>query len=295
MLGSSTVLLLFGSVSAQEKPAPQLQTEKPAPHRVGAECAECHENVVSSFSANVHAHIRAAGPAVRCDSCHAGAQEHAQTGDPATVVNPAKVEAEQGSAACMSCHGKDRTRTFWRGSVHEEHGCAACHSVHAQASPTSISKPLGDAGCFTCHPGVRADLRKRSHHPLRDSSSLSLEGKMTCSSCHNPHGAQSERLIDARSVNDKCYECHTEKKAPVLWEHSPVREDCLICHSAHGSSNDKLLIARIPRLCQECHMQGRHQSGALPMNSTFAVNRSCLNCHSQVHGSNHPSGTVLQR
>ena len=86
---------------------------------------------------------------------------------------------------------------------------------------------------------------------------------MSCSSCHNPHGGRSRALIDATSINDKCYQCHFEKKAPVLWEHSPVKEDCLVCHTPHGSSNDKLLVSRIPRLCQDCHMQGRHQSGAL--------------------------------
>jgi DmsE family decaheme c-type cytochrome len=292
-LGSAVVLLTAGAAGAQESST--LRQEKPPAQKIGAECSDCHEKVVSSFASNVHAHVRAAGPAIRCDSCHAGAREHAETGDPAKVLNPSKVEGERASEACLACHGTERGRTFWRGSVHEEHGCAACHSVHGQPSATSIAKPSGDAGCYVCHPGVRADVRKRSHHPLRDSASLSLDGKMTCSSCHNPHGAQSERLIDARSVNDKCYECHTEKKAPVLWEHSPVREDCLICHNAHGSSNDKLLTTRVPRLCQECHMQGRHQSGTLPMNSTFATNRSCLNCQPQVHGSNHPSGTVLQR
>jgi hypothetical protein len=27
----------------------------------------------------------------------------------------------------------------------------------------------------------------------------------------------------------------------------------------------------------------------------FLLGRSCLNCHSQVHGSNHPSGAKLHR
>lgn len=118
---------------------------------------------------------------------------------------------------------------------------------------------------------------------------------MACSACHNPHGAPSKALINARSINDKCYECHAEKRAPVLWEHSPVKEDCTVCHTAHGSSIDKLLTTRVPRLCQECHMQGRHQSATLATNSIFAFNRACLNCHPQVHGSNNPSGAVLQR
>jgi len=27
----------------------------------------------------------------------------------------------------------------------------------------------------------------------------------------------------------------------------------------------------------------------------FMLGRACLNCHSQVHGSNHPSGATLHR
>lgn len=262
----------------------------------GSPCADCHAGAVKAFAGNIHNKVSYYGETGGCEACHAGAAQHAQSGEPSQVVNLGKVDPEKASEVCLECHRKDKTQMFWQGSIHESQavGCTTCHQVHPNRE-----KLLGKADqkdlCFTCHFDVRADMLKRSKHPLRDSSSPSKEGKMTCSSCHNPHGARSESLIDAKSVNDKCYECHFEKKAPVLWEHSPVKEDCLICHNSHGSSNDKLLVTKVPRLCQECHMQGRHQSGTLAKNSVFAMNRSCLNCHSQVHGSNNPSGAVLQR
>ena len=59
------------------------------------------------------------------------------------------------------------------------------------------------ATCFECHPEQRTYLFKRSRHPLTDSSRRNALGKMRCSSCHNPHGTQSEKLIDANSINDK--------------------------------------------------------------------------------------------
>jgi DmsE family decaheme c-type cytochrome len=267
-----------------------------AAEEMGAACAGCHEALVKAFGANIHAKTALYGAQASCESCHPGAAEHAEAGDPSKIVNLAKVEAEKGSAACLTCHAKDRGRTWWRGSSHEAHevGCTSCHAVHGGHQKLLVSSGESPV-CFTCHLDVRADILKRSKHPLRDSTLLSGDGKMTCSSCHNPHGGRSRALIDANSINDKCYQCHFEKRAPVLWEHSPVKEDCLVCHSPHGSSNDKLLVTRVPRLCQECHMQGRHQSGTLATNSVFALNRSCLNCHPQVHGSNNPSGTVLQR
>jgi len=263
----------------------------------GDKCKECHEGVVGSFRSNIHAKAAFYGAKnAGCESCHGPAAAHMEAGDTAKIRNPSKLAAEASSAACLSCHGKDKGRMFWKGSVHDsqELSCTACHKVHGNKGKL-LAKADEKEICFSCHGEVRASMLKRSKHPLRDSSSPSGEGKMTCSSCHNAHGSRGEKLVDAKSFNDKCYKCHGEKKAPVLWEHSPVKEDCLTCHAPHGSSNDKMLVAKVPRLCQECHMQGRHQTGALATNSVFAFNRSCLNCHPMIHGSNNPSGPVLQR
>jgi DmsE family decaheme c-type cytochrome len=107
-------------------------------------------------------------------------------------------------------------------------------------------------------------------------------------------------MIAAASVNDKCYECHTEKRGPFLWEHEPVRESCVTCHDPHGSTNDRLLVAKVPMLCQRCHIGTRHPSTiydslSIQNKSVRVVDRGCVNCHSQIHGSNHPSGQTFTR
>ena len=63
-----------------------------------------------------------------------------------------------------------------------------------------------------------------------------------------------------------------------------------------------MLVKRPPLLCQSCHSQAGHpsvphSSGGLADGtpSAMLLNGSCLNCHSQVHGSNHPSGPRLTR
>lgn len=264
---------------------------------VGNECKECHSELTKAFAVNIHAKAASYGFAgASCESCHGSTSGHVASGDTSAVVNPSKVDEEAASAICLKCHSKSKGQMFWHGSIHESQklSCVACHKVHGGNAKQLAKKTEADL-CYSCHADVRADMFKRSKHPMRDSSSPTTEGKMTCSSCHNVHGAKGEKLIDAKSFNDKCYECHGEKKAPLLWEHSPVKEDCLTCHNAHGSSNDKMLVTKVPRLCQQCHMQGRHQSGTLGTNSAFAFNQGCLNCHAMVHGSNNPSGVVLQR
>jgi DmsE family decaheme c-type cytochrome len=90
-------------------------------------------------------------------------------------------------------------------------------------------------------------------------------------------------------------------RGPTLWEHAPVRENCATCHDPHGSSNDRMLVVRMPMLCQRCHVATRHPSSIYD-NNAITVNksnrmfgRSCVNCHSNVHGSNHPSGQFFMR
>lgn len=268
---------------------------------VGSEsCATCHEDQEKTFKNTPHFRLQAKGKkgeAAGCESCHGPGSKHVDAGGSQdTILNPARMRGEAASAQCLSCHSKDKIQAFWKGSPHSgnDAGCASCHQLHGGKNHLLKQKSEAET-CFACHAQVRADILKRSKHPLRDSSKPDEEGKMQCSSCHSPHGAKGDKLIAARSINDKCYECHTEKKAPVLWEHSPVKEECLTCHTAHGSNNDKMLVTKVPRLCQQCHMQGRHQTGSLAQNSTFLLNRGCLNCHPMVHGSNNPSGAVLQR
>jgi len=63
-----------------------------------------------------------------------------------------------------------------------------------------------------------------------------------------------------------------------------------------------LLKTRAPFLCQQCHIAPYHSSElydgsrlAFPTAQRSLLGRSCLNCHSQVHGSNHPSGVRQMR
>ena len=119
------------------------------------------------------------------------------------------------------------------------------------------------------------------------------EGKMTCTNCHNPHGTANNAMIRETSINENCYKCHAEKRGPFLFEHAPVRENCTACHEPHGSVNEYLLNVSRTRLCAECHGFGHGLTSG-----PFAVqqfSRACLICHTEVHGTNSPSGALLHR
>jgi DmsE family decaheme c-type cytochrome len=257
-------------------------------------CAACHEPVAADFAKrNVHARSSEYGKAEAgrtCESCHGPGGRHVDSQDPNDIVNPANVEPGAPADACMSCHGQETARMHWKGGAHAsaDLSCASCHSMHTPAAPRLLSKSSEEETCVSCHQSLRKTLYSRARHPLR-------EGKMSCSSCHNPHGSASEKMIAAASVNDKCYECHAEKRGPFLWEHFPARESCLNCHAPHGSNHGGMLVTNPTRLCQQCHIQGRHQTNATAPGDVFAFNRACMNCHGAIHGSNSPSGIILQR
>jgi DmsE family decaheme c-type cytochrome len=101
-------------------------------------------------------------------------------------------------------------------------------------------------------------------------------------------------LREGTSITESCATCHAEKRGPFLFEHAVGRENCVTCHDPHGSNNDRMLVAKVPMLCQRCHIHARHpatiyDATTVKNRSNRIAGRGCLNCHSMVHGSNHPS------
>jgi DmsE family decaheme c-type cytochrome len=194
---------------------------------------------------------------------------------------------------CLKCHTKG-ARVFWEGSPHEasDIACTNCHTIMKDLTQRDqLTKATVVDTCGTCHLREVAQQQRNSHMPVR-------EGKMTCSSCHNPHGSVTPALLKENSLNDNCFTCHAEKRGPFLWNHQPVLESCANCHDPHGSNHDAMLKLAKPRLCQQCHTEGGHVSrpyGPIGSQQKFVMGRSCNDCHVAVHGSNHPAGFRLTR
>jgi len=277
----------------------------PTPGRAGQEegyvgveqCVACHEETVTAFKETIHGKKGFEMRSSRaCETCHGPGKAHVDaSGEKGTIKNPAKLKKEERAAVCLTCHERG-LQLMWVGSTHDSRGlaCEDCHSVHkAQGEKAQLKTASETDLCFTCHKQKKSQFYRASHHPIR-------EGKMECTSCHNPHGTQTEKLISADSVNEKCYECHAEKRGPFLWDHIPAREDCTNCHEPHGTNHLRMLTVKEPFLCQRCHSETRHpgtlyDQSALSSNSNRLIIRSCTNCHQMVHGSNHPSGKYFLR
>ena len=269
-------------------------------------CLGCHNDprmlVIFKTAHGQQADPRSPMASLQCEACHGAGGEHSdrrqihEAHPPITTFGAsAAATASDQNAICVGCHVKD-VSLAWTGSVHErnETACVACHAIHSTMDPVQLR--TGQAGvCFDCHKKQRSASLKPSAHPIRFNA-------MVCTDCHDPHAGVSEGQLTHNTVNELCLSCHAEYRGPVLFDHPPVSEDCSLCHEPHGSIHPALLTRRPPLLCQSCHSQRGHPSlsftndslaGANP--SAMVIGRSCMNCHTQVHGSNHPSGFNLMR
>jgi DmsE family decaheme c-type cytochrome len=267
---------------------------------VGSEaCLGCHDEWRKGYEGSAHRRVvDSRTPAAKqgCETCHGPGSLHS---DDPEVVHLADLEtapADEVTAICTTCHNRGE-HVLWDGSQHQRRdlSCTTCHSVHDfKSEDGQLREATQMAVCASCHRDKIAKLDRSGHMPIR-------EGKMECSSCHNTHGSTNVRLLRrGDSIAESCTSCHADKRGPYLWEHAPGRDGCVSCHDPHGSSNERMLVARTPMLCQRCHANQRHPSTIydeelLTHSNVRVYGRSCVTCHANIHGSNHPSGRMFIR
>lgn len=327
LAGVALVMLMVTGVSfAGDHPQKAAPAAGANSDYVGSDvCMSCHDDQNRRFKNTVmgkaFAKPHTTDEKLGCESCHGPGKAHVEAGGSKTAI-PIRYGKDSGNSveeqnqSCIQCHKKGN-RMFWSGSPHESRGmrCVDCHNVKQKVSQSLsgeafIASRVSDVGglvkpetelCLQCHQMRRAQLQRSSHMPFR-------EGKVSCSSCHNPHGTPNPAQLKQATVNENCYSCHAERRGPFLWAHQPVVENCDTCHEPHGSFNPQLLKARMPRLCQECHNEFAHGTGTYgyPLGNVSSggkvmgypaktFNRGCANCHSKIHGTNAPSGKFFVR
>lgn len=216
-----------------------------------------------------------------------------------TINGPAGAKNAEyvGTETCATCHEKEdkeyklstHARIEIKGDSTAAQGCEMCHgpgSIHVEnggGKGTIVNPKKNPEICFTCHIDKKAEFRLPYHHPV-------LEGKMSCSDCHNAHGEDVKpwSTTSDQGVNESCFKCHADKRGPFTWEHEALSEGCATCHKVHGSVNDKLLVARDNNLCLRCHAQidfpnigtENHWTSRMKQGTCFSAG-----CHEAVHGS----------
>lgn len=273
-------------------------------------CTRCHDEneykPVLSIGQTRHA-TAADGRAPTCVTCHGESDSHIRkpAGSerrPAPTINfgrKSETPVVERNQVCVDCHQGGKF-IHWQGSQHAaaDVECGGCHTMHT-AHDKVRDKLTQPEVCMSCHKEKRGEVNRPNHHPVK-------EGKVVCGDCHASHGSAGEKLMQRDTISDTCFTCHMEKRGPTVRTHQPVMENCAICHNPHGSVNDNLLRQRPPLLCQQCHEPTSHRGG-IPgfgdsrgsFNSTAGMGitggRACLNCHSNIHGTNNPADISNER
>jgi DmsE family decaheme c-type cytochrome len=268
---------------------------------VGEEsCLDCHKEKKAGYVNSLHskaADPRTPGAAQGCETCHGPGSKHVDDPEKNKMRVFRTLGSDATTAVCTTCHTSGE-HALWAGSKHEARrvACTTCHSVHNSKGEKLIKTETQPKLCASCHQNIVNKLNRFNHMPVR-------EDKMMCSSCHNTHGSANVKMLrTGTTVDEACASCHAEKRGPYLWEHAPVANACVTCHDPHGSSNERMLVSKVPFLCQRCHVTSRHPPTVYDgfimktsSNGNKITGRGCVICHSQIHGSNAPTGKALLR
>jgi predicted CXXCH cytochrome family protein len=171
--------------------------------RVDQICFECHVNK-KKFKDQAHVH----GPVGTgdCTVCH----------DPHGGKFKYQLWADNRSGICIGCHidKKDlvkKRKGFYSHGILQGGGCKACHDPHASKERYQLINPINEL-CSNCHTKL-FDVEKGhpvGNHPLKDKADPRRKGrKLSCSSCHNPHGSFFRYLLIGDMLGGHvCSKCH---------------------------------------------------------------------------------------
>lgn len=201
----------------------------PATLPVDVNCLHCHATNVAMPEAearNKFAGAPFAQGGIGCAACHGDAAEHVRTLGKATVANPAKMSAVRRDSVCLQCHLEGDAAVYRPGTSLAAFKPGDDLSDHVKY----FVKASAEAGGGRASSQWEALLRSKCKQASGD--------RMTCTTCHDPHGSEAlatdvERVQHFRS---KCLTCHTGEA--FASKHHPEQQDCATCHMPTRDATD---------------------------------------------------------
>lgn len=149
---------------------------------------------------------------IGCENCHGPGREHAVRRR-GRIVNPAKLPAALAEDICMNCHQGGDTRIAQPGKTELDFrpGRPLNETVAIFRIPRAAGDPR-DADLLEHHESMRLSKCYRQS-----------AGKLTCLTCHSPHGAAT------KATASTCVSCHKEVFA-ARPSHPRPGSNCIECH-----------------------------------------------------------------
>ncbi len=163
------------------------------------------------------------------------------------------------SVLCLSCHDG----TIALGAVHTRSDAIRVLGTDgagklSRERGSNLGTDLSGTHPISVNYADGKDLRPLS--PEQERTWLDRNGKVQCTSCHDPHadpvtvGADVPPFWRGATVSEVCETCHT---APLVdAPHADTRlmgNGCGSCHVGHGVAGEPLLPEREEKACYRCH------------------------------------------
>jgi hypothetical protein len=231
------------------------------------ECLDCHTTglEVSYDRATHRFETTFVDAGVTCESCHGPGGKHADTQEPADIVDPAKLPPAEALAVCGQCHGPrnplfpifDVADHFRPGMKYEDRfqalvvvdGSARSGDFFADGRPRTSSFEYqalvqsrchrqGQATCLSCHAAPHESAR---------AGELAVAADDTCKKCHaDVLAAGREHTRHVAAAAQRCAACHMP---PVV---SGVL-DSFADHALDVPDPSVTSSHGVPNACNACH------------------------------------------
>jgi predicted CXXCH cytochrome family protein len=208
--------------------APNFLSAKEAPLAlpVDPDCLRCHASNVQP--ALKDARNRFAGEpfargGIACSSCHGDATAHVASAGKVHLPNIGAMEPLRRDSICLNCHLEGQAAVIRQGK---------------QLAAFTAGDDLFDYALFFVYSGENGSGGRATSQweaLLRSECKRQSGDKLTCTTCHDPHGSPSPQERTA-FYRQRCLACHSQ---PAFAQtHHPENQDCTACHMGRPASND---------------------------------------------------------
>lgn len=211
------------------------------------ECMSCHNGYPKvpegkDRDASQSKYLQPLPEGIDCQRCHGPGQNHVDKASSgaaldlvrAAIVNPGKLSPERGMEVCLQCHLETSNQKL------------PTEVVRLDRLPFSYvpGQPLGDHRVAFDRAQGNLDnfeIAQAGYRFLQSQCFLKSEGKLGCTSCHNPHDVpRGEPAI--KGYNQVCLSCHQSDLKTVAAVPHKAEANCVSCHMPKRRTDDGIHI-----------------------------------------------------